>query len=103
LRFRRLAVDEMGALLEVELQTGRMHQVRVQSGSRGWPVRGDELYGSRLPFGPPGATGHDRAIALHARTLVFLHPIRFEPITVTAPLPDYWPVSLPGACPAPSR
>jgi 23S rRNA pseudouridine1911/1915/1917 synthase len=94
LRFRRLGLDDTGALLEVELETGRMHQVRVQSASRGWPVRGDELYGSRLPFGPAAVTGHDRAIALHARTLVFLHPIRFEPITVTAPLPDYWSGSL---------
>ena len=81
-----------GTLLEIEPHTGRMHQIRVQAASRGWPVRGDVLYGSALPFGPfpPEGLPRDRVIALHARSLTFLHPIRYEPITVTAPLPEYW-------------
>jgi 23S rRNA pseudouridine1911/1915/1917 synthase len=92
LRFRRLAAWDGGALLHIEPQTGRMHQIRIQAGSRGWPIRGDELYGARLPFGPPAEA---RAIGLHARALTFLHPIRYEPITVTAPLPAGWQAHLP--------
>ncbi|HVS36112.1 MAG TPA: RluA family pseudouridine synthase [Gemmataceae bacterium] len=102
LRFRRLAASADGALLEIEPETGRMHQIRVQAATRGWPVRGDFLYGARLPFGPPphptlsppggegGVRGRDRIIALHARSLTFLHPIRYEPLTVTAPAPEAW-------------
>jgi 23S rRNA pseudouridine1911/1915/1917 synthase len=90
LRFRRLAEHADGALIEVEPVTGRMHQIRVQAATRGWPVRGDELYGARLPFGPPAELPRDRIIALHARQLTFLHPIRYEPVTVTAPLPEVW-------------
>ena len=67
-----------------------MHQIRVQAASRGWPLHGDFLYGARLPFGPPAELPRDRIIALHARSLTFLHPIRYEPVTVTAPLPPGW-------------
>ncbi len=67
-----------------------MHQIRVQAATRGWPVRGDFLYGARLPFGPPAELPRDRIIALHARSLTFLHPIRYEPLTVTAPAPEAW-------------
>jgi 23S rRNA pseudouridine1911/1915/1917 synthase len=90
LHFRRLRAFDDGALLEVEPQTGRMHQIRIQAAVRGWPVRGDALYGARLPFGPPADLPRDRIIALHGRSLTFLHPIRYEPLTVTAPLPPYW-------------
>jgi 23S rRNA pseudouridine1911/1915/1917 synthase len=90
LRYRRVGEAEAEALLEVVPETGRMHQIRVQSASRGWPVRGDALYGARLPFGPPAELPRDRVIALHARRLTFLHPIRYEPITLTAPLPETW-------------
>lgn len=90
LRFRRLATKPDSALLEIEPQTGRMHQIRVQAASRGWPVQGDFLYGARLPFGPPAELPRERIIALHARSLTFLHPIRYEPLTIHAPLPDPW-------------
>jgi 23S rRNA pseudouridine1911/1915/1917 synthase len=90
LRYRRLQTAADGALLEIEPQTGRMHQIRAQAAARGWPVRGDVLYGARLPFGPPAELSRDRVIGLHARSLTFLHPIRYEPITVTAPLPAFW-------------
>jgi 23S rRNA pseudouridine1911/1915/1917 synthase len=90
LRFRRLQEAGDGALLEIEPQTGRMHQIRVQAAARGWPVRGDVAYGARLPFGPPAELPRDRIIGLHARSLTFLHPIRYEPLTVTAPLPPTW-------------
>jgi 23S rRNA pseudouridine1911/1915/1917 synthase len=90
LHFRRLRSAEDGALLEIAPETGRMHQIRVQAASRGWPIRGDTLYGSRLPFGPPAELPRDRIIALHAWSLTFLHPIRYEPMTLTAPLPATW-------------
>jgi 23S rRNA pseudouridine1911/1915/1917 synthase len=97
LRFRRLGTTAETALLEIRTETGRMHQIRVQAASRGWPVRGDVLYGSRLPFGPLAELPRDRIIALHARSLTFLHPIRYEPITLEAPLPESWrELNLPG-------
>jgi 23S rRNA pseudouridine1911/1915/1917 synthase len=90
LRYRCLRETDDSALLEIEPQTGRMHQIRVQAAVRGWPVRGDVAYGSRLPFGPPVELPRDRIIGLHARSLTFLHPIRYEPLTMTAPLPAAW-------------
>ncbi len=90
LHYRCLKAVPGGTLLEIELETGRMHQVRVQAAARGWPIRGDELYGAKLPFGPPADEPRDRVIALHARSLTFLHPIRYEPLTLTAPLPEIW-------------
>jgi 23S rRNA pseudouridine1911/1915/1917 synthase len=90
LRYRRLRPCAGGTLLEVRPETGRMHQIRVQAAVRGWPVRGDALYGARLPFGPPAELPRDRIIALHARSLTFLHPIRYQPLTVVAPLPEAW-------------
>jgi 23S rRNA pseudouridine1911/1915/1917 synthase len=90
LHFRRLQLLPGGALLDIRPETGRMHQIRVQTASRGWPVRGDGLYGASVPFGPPAELSRDRAIALHGHSLTFLHPIRYEPLTVTAPLPDAW-------------
>lgn len=77
-------------LLEFRPETGRMHQIRVQAAVRGWPVLGDLLYGAQQPFGPPVEQSRERIIALHARSLTFLHPIRYEPITAVAPLPPVW-------------
>lgn len=90
LHYRRLHESDEGALLEIEPQTGRMHQIRIQAARRGWPVRGDVLYGSRLSFGPLAELPRERVIALHARSLTFLHPIRYEPLTLMAPLPEMW-------------
>jgi 23S rRNA pseudouridine1911/1915/1917 synthase len=90
LRYRRLAAGQGWTLLEIEPETGRMHQIRVQAAARGWPILGDVLYGARQAFGPAAELPRDRVIALHARSLTFLHPIRFEPLTVTAPVPDGW-------------
>jgi 23S rRNA pseudouridine1911/1915/1917 synthase len=90
LHYRKLAALDGGSLVEMRPETGRMHQLRVQAALRGWPIRGDVVYGSRLPFGPEPAEPRERVIGLHARSLTFLHPIRFDPISVTAPLPDRW-------------
>jgi 23S rRNA pseudouridine1911/1915/1917 synthase len=68
--------------LELRPHTGRKHQLRVQLASRGSPVSGDAKYGSKQPFG--------HGIALHARSLTFLHPTTKEPITVKAEVPKIW-------------
>jgi 23S rRNA pseudouridine1911/1915/1917 synthase len=90
LRYRKLGPVPGGTLLEIRPETGRMHQIRVQAALRGHPILGDELYGATTSFGPPAPLARDRLIALHARSLTFLHPIRYEPITVDAPLPEIW-------------
>jgi 23S rRNA pseudouridine1911/1915/1917 synthase len=90
LRYRRLGPCADGCLVEFRPETGRMHQIRLQAALRGHPIRGDDLYGARLAFGPATTVPRERIIALHARSLTFLHPIRYEPITVTAPLPAVW-------------
>jgi 23S rRNA pseudouridine1911/1915/1917 synthase len=90
LEYRRLALSPVATLLEIRPKTGRMHQIRVQAAERGWPILGDVIYGSKIPFGPAASLPRERVIALHARSLEFLHPIRFEPIIVVAPLPEYW-------------
>src|SRR5262249_45840860 len=68
--------------LEIRPQTGRTHQLRVQLAHHGFPIYGDARYGSCHTFGP--------AIGLHARALTFLHPVRYEPITLTADGPRQW-------------
>lgn len=79
-----------GTLVELEPRTGRMHQLRVQAAWRGYPIDGDTLYGSAVPFGPPAELDRDRVIALHARRLVLNHPRTGEPLTLEAPVPGYW-------------
>lgn len=76
--------------LEIELETGRMHQIRLQAASRGHPIRGDFQYGSPACFGPPTADPRERWIALHARMLGFRHPMTRQSVVVTAPLPASW-------------
>lgn len=90
LSYRKLSDCPGGALLEFQPRTGRMHQIRLQCSLRGHPLRGDYLYGAKQGFGPAAELPRDRIIALHARGLTFLHPIRYEPMTVTAPLPEAW-------------
>lgn len=103
LTYRTLGLVDAGALVEIELGTGRMHQIRVQFGSRGWPIVGDWPYGASDRMSSTtdaavsaedgsGATAPERCerIALHARQLTFLHPVRYDPVTVVAPLPDCW-------------
>jgi 23S rRNA pseudouridine1911/1915/1917 synthase len=81
--YRRLRKIQGGnSLVEVEPQTGRKHQIRVQLADRGHPILGDRKYGSRRPF-PVG-------IALHARRLVVDHPVRDGRITLESPIPETW-------------
>jgi RluA family pseudouridine synthase len=90
LHYRTLGQHRAGSWLEIELETGRTHQIRVQAASRGHPVLGDEAYGSRIAFGPPHADERLREIALFARSLSFFHPTTKEPLTVEAPPPESW-------------
>jgi 23S rRNA pseudouridine1911/1915/1917 synthase len=91
LHYRVLRAATWGTWLEIELETGRTHQVRVQAASRGHPVLGDIQYGSTARFGPQHEDERERAIALHARSLTFRDPATRETVTVTAPIADYWP------------
>jgi 23S rRNA pseudouridine1911/1915/1917 synthase len=70
--------------LEIVLETGRYHQIRIQLASRRCPIVGDQKYGSQKPH-------HPGMIALHHRQLSILHPVKDEQILITAPLPRNWP------------
>jgi 23S rRNA pseudouridine1911/1915/1917 synthase len=83
LTYRVLHCVGQCSLVEVELLTGRKHQIRVQLAARGWPIVGDRKYGGRTSFA--------RGIALHARRLAFQHPVRKTPLELEAPLPPSWP------------
>jgi 23S rRNA pseudouridine1911/1915/1917 synthase len=90
LRFQKLSSFQQLVLLEIELETGRTHQIRLQCASRGLPIVGDQLYDSSLTFGPETMDLRQRWIALHARRLAFTHPISQTPVDQTAPVPDHW-------------
>lgn len=90
LHYRVLLHNEFGSWLEIELETGRTHQIRIQAASRGHAVLGDSQYGCKVPFGEQCTDLRDRSIALHARQLGFSHPMTGEPVDVLAPLPAAW-------------
>ena len=86
------------SLLELELKTGRTHQIRVHLSYLGYPVAADDMYGGRHlsvgdVAGAAGAEGRSprepliARQALHAAVLGFIHPIREDPVTFQAPLP----------------
>jgi 23S rRNA pseudouridine1911/1915/1917 synthase len=90
LHYRVLRSLPAASFLEITLETGRTHQIRVQCATRGHPLLGDELYGSTIPFGPWHDDERERLIALHARTLRFRHPTTRDDILAVAPLPAIW-------------
>lgn len=90
LQFSVLSHSEDLSWLEIELHTGRTHQIRLQCASRGFPICGDTLYGANTEFGPETPDLRKRWIALHARQLIFEHPMDRIPISVTAELPAFW-------------
>src|SRR5688572_17168325 len=79
LTYRTLAKDSDGCHVEVILDTGRKHQIRLQLATAGCPIVGDRKYGSRREL----AGG----IALHARRLAFEHPVSKSPLCFEAPPP----------------
>ncbi len=81
LNYRLLKSLDRYYLLEVDLETGRHHQIRAQLASLGCPIRGDLKYGA--PRSNP-----DGSIHLHARYLEFVHPVRKTPLKITAPPPE---------------
>jgi 23S rRNA pseudouridine1911/1915/1917 synthase len=90
LHYRVLHRQSDRSWLEIELETGRTHQIRVQAATRRHPVLGDWQYGSSQPFGQQYEDQRLRAIALHARQLVFNHPMTGETVNVVAPPPPAW-------------
>jgi RluA family pseudouridine synthase len=90
LHYRVLQTMPHGTLLEIQLETGRTHQIRVQCSSRGLPLLGDTLYGSPATFGPWSDDERARLISLHARSIQLKHPMTREPIHIVAPLPALW-------------
>jgi 23S rRNA pseudouridine1911/1915/1917 synthase len=84
LSYRTLESLSKFSLLEIKLKTGRHHQIRVQMAGKGHPVLGDRKYGS--PSSLP-----ERRIALLAKRLVVIHPIKAEEILIESPTPDNWP------------
>lgn len=81
--------------LEIQLETGRTHQIRLQAGSRGLPILGDKLYGSKYNFGDAHSDERLNAIALHARQLTLIHPTNRQSMTIEAPAPAAWQRYLP--------
>jgi len=85
LHYRLLAASDNYSLLEVDLYTGRHHQIRSQLAQIGSAIKGD------LKYGFP-RSNKDGGISLHARYVEFLHPITKERISITAPTPDNDPL-----------
>jgi len=84
LSYRTLHEVSGGSVLDIELLTGRYHQIRAQLSAMGSPILGDQRYGSSTAL-PEGA------IALHHRCLQIPHPVGGERVVVTAPLPNAFP------------
>lgn len=78
--FRTLARGDRFALIELVPEGGRFHQLRAQCAAAGFPIKGDVKYGARRGE-------KDRTIALHARALVFAHPLSNEGMSIEAPAP----------------
>ena len=81
LNYRLIGHSQNYYLLEVDLKTGRHHQIRCQLAKMGCPIKGDLKYG--FPRSNP-----DGSICLHARRVLFIHPVSKEPIDITAPVPS---------------
>lgn len=81
LKYKLIASGKTFYLVEVNLVTGRHHQIRAQLAAIGCHIRGDLKYGARR-------SNADGSISLHARFLQFAHPVSKETVKITAPLPD---------------
>ena len=81
LHYRVIGQSENYYLLEIDLKTGRHHQIRCQLAKMGCPIKGDLKYG--FPRSNP-----DGSICLHARKVCFVHPVSKENIELEAPVPE---------------
>lgn len=81
LHYKLIGHSQNYYLLEVDLKTGRHHQIRCQLAKMGCPIKGDLKYGS--PRSNP-----DGSICLHARSVEFIHPVSKKQIALTAPVPE---------------
>ena len=80
MRYKTLGASKNYTLVEVELLTGRHHQIRAQLTAAGCPIKGDLKYGARR-------SNPDGGISLHSRRVEFTHPVSGEPLSITAPVP----------------
>ena len=81
LHYKLLAKSDNYYLLEIDLKTGRHHQIRCQLAKMGCPIKGDLKYGSER-------SNKDGGISLHARKAKFIHPVSKQPIEIIAAVPD---------------
>ena len=81
LHYRLIGCTDRYSLLEIQLMTGRHHQIRCQLARMGCPIKGDLKYGA--PRSNP-----DGSISLLARKVELVHPVSKEPVSVVAPVPD---------------
>jgi 23S rRNA pseudouridine1911/1915/1917 synthase len=81
LNYGTLAQSDHYTLLEIDLETGRHHQIRAQLSAIGCPIKGDLKYGAHR-------SNPDGSIHLHARALELIHPVQKKPITFVAPAPQ---------------
>jgi 23S rRNA pseudouridine1911/1915/1917 synthase len=81
LHYKLIASSNNYNLLEIDLKTGRHHQIRAQLAKIGCPIKGDLKYGY-------DRSNKDGGISLHARKIAFTHPISKQEITVLAPTPE---------------
>lgn len=81
LSYKTLAKGEHYTLLEINLETGRHHQIRCQLAAIGCPIKGDLKYGAKR-------SNPDGGICLHARQIEFIHPVSKQDICITAPVPN---------------
>lgn len=81
LTYKTLVKGDHYTLLEVNLETGRHHQIRCQLAAIGCPIKGDLKYGAKR-------SNPDGGICLHARQIEFIHPVSKQNICITAPVPN---------------
>jgi 23S rRNA pseudouridine1911/1915/1917 synthase len=81
LKYRIINKSDTYYLLEIELMTGKHHQIRAQLAGIGCPIKGDVKYGFNRP-------NSDLSISLHARSICFIHPVKKEEVFIKAPVPD---------------
>ena len=83
LKYTLIQTTDRYFLLEIQLYTGRHHQIRCQLSHMGCPIKGDLKYGAKR-------SNPDGGISLMARRIQFIHPVKKTEVDVTAPVPDSW-------------